>query len=190
MNEHVKRMAYLLTTLVITVFLIIPDSTQAQDSERRPSMKESVQVARAAVDWVRDNHFVMESPQGTRRIDRQAFAVIEPDENPQYAETAPDAMMHHRSTAEGLDKPFGHWEDFLNCTSESPDSPIRKCSFEKGVESLFRFENLSVNDDSATIDVVWSFIVNEELANHRYRLAVERTGRTWEVTKVLRRELQ
>lgn len=88
-----------------------------------------------------------------------------------------------------MDVPFDNYETFLNCTDPAPRK-LRKCSFRKGIESIFSFEDLKMDDDEAQIEVVWRFIINRDLTQHRYTLQIERSGGTWAVQEVLRRELQ
>lgn len=155
---------------------------------------EKIEIARAAIDWVRDNHFVQPPPPqapevDTFRIDRNAIAIVEPGDEPGYRGGPKKARAHAKAVARAMGVPFDNYETFLNCTDPGPRK-LRKCSFRKGIESYFSFEDLKMDGDEAQIEVVWSFIINREKATHRYTLRIERTGGTWAVQEVLRRVLQ
>lgn len=185
-RENVMERCPLVMSVILSV-LLVPQDGRAQTSSAHQA---DIHIARAAVDWVRDNHFVQESPRGTYRINRDAIAIIE-STNPGYAEGPEGARVHARATAQALNVPFSNSADpYLNCTRQKGNPPRQTCAFEKKVESLFRFDDLTVEGDSARIDIIWLFIVDEELVYHRYTLAVERRADIWEVTAVLRRELE
>jgi len=165
-------------------------SGQKQSADRAVS-EATIEVARAAVDWVRDEHFVQPpaTPRlDTFRVDRDAIGIAEPADDHGYPGSWHSAHNHAKAVAQAMGVPFDHYEAFLDCTTPVPPA-LRTCSFRRGIESVFRFRDLRVESDEAQIVVTWSFIVNRDPATHRYTLRVERTNGSWAVQEVLRREL-
>jgi len=182
-------------TCALAVFLVACpplNKSHPATAQDRSGPDERIKVARVAIDWVREEHFVQPPPTpelDTFRIDRNAVAIVEPGGDAGYAGGRPDARTHAKATARAMGVPFDTREAFLNCTDPEPRT-LRKCSFRRGVESLFRFEDLTVEGDDAQIQVAWSFIMDQDLTTHRYTLRLKRASDGWTVQEVLRRELQ
>lgn len=182
-------------TCALSLFLLAccplnePHLATAQD---RSGPDEKIEVARTAIDWVREEHFVQEPPApkvDTFRVDRNAIAIVDPGGNAGDPGAPRDARAHAKATALSMGIPFDTHKAFLNCTDPEPGT-LRKCSFRKGVESLFRVEDLMVGSDEAQIQIAWSFIMDQDLTTHRYTLRLEKANGGWAVKEVLRRELQ
>ena len=181
---------------VPVLFLLLlafpPTEAAAQKQPAAQAVPDAtIEIARAAVDWVRDEHFVQ--PPATPRLDtfrveRDAIAIVEPADDHGYLGSWHAASRHARAVARAMGVPFDQHEAFLDCARPAP-SALRTCSFRRGIESFFRFEDLRLEGDEAQIVVAWSFIVDQELTTHRYTLRVERTSRCWTVQAVLLREL-
>jgi len=184
-----------LKTCALAVFLVACpplNKSHPATAQDRSGPDERIKVARAAIDWIRKEHFVQSPPTpelDTFRIDRDAIAIVEPDDDAGYPGGRQDARAHAKATALAMGVPFDTHEAFLNCTDPEPRT-LRKCSFRKGVESFFRFEDLTVEDNEAQIQIAWSFIMDQDLTTHRYTLRMKQASSGWAVQEVLRRELQ
>jgi len=179
-------------TLVFTAVLLLslPYVLVAQNTSAVSS--ETITVARVAIDWVRNNHFVQASrapDRDTFRIDREAVAIAEPADNPEFSGGPSAARAHARILANAMGVPQNNAESFLDCTTPEPGQ-VRKCSFRRGIESYFRFDELRLRNAEARIRIVWMFIHERDLTYRSFTLRLVKTNDTWSVQDVLRREIE
>ena len=188
------RPDYILLSFALALITgLISPRAAAQDSSAVETVpEEQVEVARAAIDWVRDNYFARASrapDRHTFRIDREAVAIVEPADNPEFSGGRSAARAHARAVADAMGVPYDRSEAFLDCTDPEPGQ-LRKCSFRRGIESYFRFDKLRLRNAEAHVRVVWMFIYERDLTYRSFTLRLVRANDTWSVREVLRREIE